>query len=253
MWHVWCVKSVRIKLNKKKKRFFSLPYQDEIFLPHPDQTTPPPHQFQRFQCSPRTLRTLPPRAAAVGWRGRPTGTHHNHAGDQSQQWSPAWREQHPMFEFDLCMDVGSIRRHFQNGSGFLPNCKILSWKWSNDSGHLHTLHDCLEVSAGNRLAIVCSNMQRNHIRVHFSKLGTSGGWKTLSWGRQWTSDAKHVRPVVDLTTPSFIALILAGHVSTTWSNNEITLVGTTQLGDRSIFAMIQTTYVAMYMCTCLEI
>lgn len=136
---------------------------------------PPPHQFQRFQCSPRTLRTLPPRAAVVGWRGRPTGTHHNHADDQSQQWSPAWREQHPMFEFDLCMDVGSNRRHFQNGSGFLPNCKILSWKWSNDSGHLHTLHDCLEVSAGNRLAIVCSNMQRNHIRVHFSKLGISGG------------------------------------------------------------------------------
>ena len=136
---------------------------------------PPPHQFQRFQCSPRTLRTLPPRAAAVGWRGRPTGTHHNHADDQSQQWRPAWREQHPMFELDLCMDVGSIRRHFQNGSGFLPNCKRLSWKWSNDSGHLHTLHDCLEVSAGNRLAIVCSNMQRNHIRVHFSKLGTSGG------------------------------------------------------------------------------
>lgn len=132
---------------------------------------PPPHQFQRFQCSPRTLRTLPPRAAVVGWRGRPTGTHHNHADDQSQQWSPAWREQHPMFEFDLCMDVGSNRRHFQNGSGFLPNCKILSWKWSNDSGHLHTLHDCLEVSAGNRLAIVCSNMQRNHIRVHFSKIG----------------------------------------------------------------------------------
>ena len=142
----------------------------------------PPHQFQRFQCSPRTLRTLPPRAAAVGWRGRPTATHHNHTGDQSQQWSPAWRE-HPMFDLDFCMDVGfwihriwplSIKGHFHPGLGFLPNCERLSWKWSKDSGHVHTLHDCLKVSAGNWLAIARSNMQRNHSGVPFSKLGTSG-------------------------------------------------------------------------------